>query len=133
MKTIKWIIGIIALLLLGAIGGGNAWADRRHAHAGAHVGVVIGPYWGPWYYPPPAYYYPPSHYYPPYYPPVVVERPLPQVYIEQPQAPAASTAPPAAAPTNYWYYCATAKAYYPYVKECASGWQKVLPQPAGQP
>ncbi|MHB1592136.1 MAG: hypothetical protein ACYCTW_11480 [Sulfuricella sp.] len=122
MKTIKLII---ALLLLGAAGMGNAWAD----HWGhAHFGVRIGSYWGPWYSPPP-------YYYPPYYPPVVVERPAPQVYIEQQPAPAAPEAPaaPAAAPANYWYYCSAAKGYYPYVRECPSGWQKVLPPPPGQP
>lgn len=117
MKMIKFII---ALLLLGTAGVGNAWADRGHVQ----FDVMIGPYWGPWYYPPPRYYYPP---YPAYYP-----APAPQVYIEQP--PAQSVPPvPDAAVSNYWYYCATPKGYYPYVKECPSGWQKVLPQPPGQP
>ena len=120
---------IIALLLLGAGGVGNAWADRGYGHDHGHVrfGVVIGPYWGgPWNYPPP-YYYPPSY----YYPPVVVQQQAPQVYIEQPQAPAAPLppAPVAAAPASYWYYCAAGRGYYPYVKECPGGWQKVLPQP----
>ncbi len=128
MKNVKWII---ALLLLGAGGVGNAWADHYghgHGHGDVRFGVMIGPYWGgPWYYPPPSYYYPP------YYAPVVVERQVPQVYIEQQPAPAeAPPAPVAAAPANYWYYCAAAKGYYPYVKECPSGWQKVSPQPAGQ-
>ncbi|MBK7768626.1 MAG: hypothetical protein IPI44_22875 [Sulfuritalea sp.] len=138
---------IIALLLLGTCGVGNVWADPRGGghrggyrggHGGGHVsfGVMIGsPYWGgPWFYPPPAYYHPP--YYPPYYPQVVVERQAPQVYIEQqvaPAAPPAPASPVAAAPANYWYYCATAKGYYPYVSECPSGWQRVLPQPQGQP
>ncbi|MCX7161854.1 MAG: hypothetical protein WCI19_12515 [Betaproteobacteria bacterium] len=124
MKQIKLMI---ALLLLAAGSVGNAWADH-----GGHVrfGVMIGPYWGgPWHYPPPAYYYPP------YYPQVVV--PAPQVYIEQQAAPAAvppaPAAPVAAAPANYWYYCAAAKGYYPYVRECPGGWQRVAPQPPGQP
>lgn len=120
MKSIKLAI---ALLLLGVAGVGTAWADHGHHHA--RFGVVIGPYWGPSYYP----YYPP---YPYYYPPVVVERPAPQVYIEQ-QPAQAPAAPVIAAPLNYWYYCAAAQGYYPYVKECRSGWQKVLPQPPGQP
>lgn len=119
MKTIKWVVAFLALATLGTTA---AWADH-HGHV--HFGVVIGgPYWGPWGYPPPPYYY-----YPPYYPPVVVQQPAP-VYIEQ--APPAVVAPaPAAAPApqNFWYYCAAAKGYYPYVKECPSGWQKVLPQP----
>lgn len=123
---------IIALLLLGAVGAGNAWADRGHGHGRGHgrvqFGVMIGPYWGaPWHYPPP--------YYSGYYPQVVVRPQAPQVYIEQEPAPAAPLppAPAAAAPANYWYYCAAARGYYPYVKECPSGWQKVLPQPSGQP
>jgi hypothetical protein len=112
---------VIALLLLGTAGVGSAWAD----HGRAHFGVFIGPAWGPVYYPPPYYYYPP------YYPQVVIERPAPpQVYIEQSPAVAA----PAPAPqTNYWYYCSATKAYYPYVRECPSGWQRVSPQPPGQP
>lgn len=123
MKTIKLII---VCLLLGTIGIGNAWADRDRHSRHSHFGVFIGPYWGP------SYYQPFPYYYPPYYPPLVVERPAPQVYIEQPQAVAA---PPASAPasTNYWYYCAATNSYYPYVRECASGWQKVSPQPPGQP
>jgi hypothetical protein len=124
----KRITIIAALLLLGAGGVGTAWADRGHVR----FGITIGPYWGgPWHYPPPVYYYPP--YYAPYYAPVVVQPPAPQVYIEQPQVPAAPPAPIAAAPVSYWYYCAAAKGYYPYVRECPSGWQRVLPRPQGQP
>jgi hypothetical protein len=32
---------------------------------------------------------------------------------------------------GYWYYCPGAKAYYPYVKHCAEGWQRVSPTPPG--
>ena len=121
MKSIKLAI---AFLLLCLVGVGSAMADRGPR---AGFSVVIGPYWGPWYYPPPPYYYPPY-----YYPPVVVERAAPPVYVEQ--QPAAAPAAPAPAPqeNSYWYYCGAAKGYYPYVKECPGGWQKVLPQPPGQ-
>lgn len=119
MKTLKLII---VCLLLGVCGAGNVWADGgRHGGHGAHIGVFIGPYWGP------SYYAPFPYYYPPYYAPLVVERPAPQVYIEQQAAP-----PPAASAPNYWYYCAATRAYYPYVKECSGGWQRVSPQPPGQ-
>lgn len=122
MKSSKWVI---ALLLLGLAGSGNVWADRGHRGHG-HFGVVIGPIWGPWWYPPP-----PTYYYPPYYPPIVVERVAPPpVYIERQAAPPAAAA---ISPSNYWYYCDAAKGYYPYVKECPSGWQRVSPQPTGQP
>ena len=124
MKLIKLII---ALLLLGVAGAGNAWADHRHHSS---FGIVIGPYWGS------PYYSPYPYYYPPYYPPVVIERQAP-VYIEQQPAPVAAppapAVPVAAAPLNYWYYCAAAQGYYPYVKECRGGWQKVLPQPPSKP
>lgn len=122
MKMIKLMI---LCLLLGVAGMGNAWADRgRHTQ----FGVVIGPYWGPSYYSPFPHYYPP--YYPYSYPPVVIERQAPPVYIEQSPAP---PAPAAVAPINYWYYCGATNSYYPYVRECRGGWQKVLPQPPGQP
>ena len=118
MKVIKLLI---ALVLLGMAGVGTAWADRGHGH----FGVMIDIPWGPWYYPPP-------YYYPPYYPPVVMQPQQPQVYIEQQQVPVAP-APSAGSPSNFWYYCAAAKSYYPYVKDCPGGWQKVSPQPQNQP
>ena len=46
------------------------------------------------------------------------------VYAEQSHA--ASASAPA---SNYWYYCSNPQGYYPYVKECPAGWQKVAPQP----
>jgi hypothetical protein len=30
-----------------------------------------------------------------------------------------------------WYYCEQERGYYPYVKECPAGWQRVAPQPGG--
>ena len=30
---------------------------------------------------------------------------------------------------GYWYYCPDSKSYYPYVKECASKWERVPPTP----
>jgi len=113
--------------LLGLGGVGSAWADHGSR---VHFGVVVGPAWGPGWYGPAPYYYPP------YYPPVVIERMPPPVYIEQSAPQPAVAVPPAAVappPPNYWYYCEAAKAYYPYVKECPAGWQRVAPKPAGQP
>ena len=31
-------------------------------------------------------------------------------------------------PASSWYYCNDTKAYYPYVRECPSGWLQVVPQ-----
>lgn len=93
------------LLMLAA---GGAWAHGPRVVVGIGAPMYWDPFWGPWWYRPPAVYVPP---------PVVVQPP-PPVYVEQ-----------AEAPQNYWYYCRSGKGYYPYVKECPDGWQKVLPQP----
>lgn len=90
---------------------------EAHGRSRVVVGVGFGyPYWGwgpwsPWWYPPPAYY-PPA---------VVVRQPEPVTYIEQSQA---------NEPSGWWYYCDASQGYYPYVKECPSGWQRVAPAPS---
>lgn len=116
----KTILRILALVLLSLSLNGIAWADRGHSHGHGHghghvrFGVTVDPFWGwPWYYPP--YYYPPA------YPPLVAVPASPPVYVEQGDTPAA--------PGAYWYYCSEAQGYYPYVKACPGGWQKVAPQP----
>ncbi|HTY02883.1 MAG TPA: hypothetical protein VMC81_04055 [Rhodocyclaceae bacterium] len=107
MRAMTKLLIVLAAL---AAASTSAWADHGHFR----FGVTIGPYWGPW-------YYPPSY----YYPPVVVEQS--PVYVQQ--QPVVEAAPP----TSYWYFCRASNAYYPYVKECAAGWEKVLAKPAGQP
>jgi len=123
----KFVKPLLALgLLAAALGGSNAWADHYHGRVG--VGVVIGGpgYWG---YPSP-YYYPP---YPPYpysyapVAPVVVAPAAPPVYIEQGQPQQSEQQP-----TNDWFYCRKPDGYYPYVKECPGGWQRVAPHPPSE-
>jgi hypothetical protein len=50
-----------------------------------------------------------------------------------PAAPAPQAAPPASAPAQSsgatWYYCDSARAYYPYVSECKDGWRPVPATP----
>ena len=29
---------------------------------------------------------------------------------------------------GYWYYCGSARAYYPYVGACPEGWTPVVPR-----
>lgn len=124
MKAKKLLFVLVALLIAGA---GNAWA---HGRVYGSVGVYVGPgaYWGSAY--PRPYYYPGLYPYAyPYYDPapVIVVPSAPPVYIEQ-QDPVVEK--PQNADRQYWYYCSGSKKYYPYVKECPGGWQKVLPQPA---
>jgi len=51
----------------------------------------------------------------------------PANYTEAPPAPAAQAPqPPGSAPqAGVWYYCDSAKAYYPYVSACKEGWRQV--------
>ncbi len=87
---------------------GGHWVHERHLGR-------LGWWWvvgGAWYfYAAPVYPYPN-----PYVPPVI----------------AATPQPPEAAP-QYWYYCGSSRAYYPYVTSCPEGWMQVVPQPAPAP
>lgn len=129
MKKIMCLILIVLVFVPAITLPGNAdgavVVRGGHWHGGWHGGwrggAWVGPGWGwgwggPWWgYP--AYPY----YYPNYYstPPVVMEQ-QPQTYVE----PA-----PQREEQYYWYYCGNPKGYYPYVKRCPDGWQRVLPSP----
>jgi outer membrane protein OmpA-like peptidoglycan-associated protein len=95
-RTFK--IAVLALALLG----------MPLAASAARVYVGVGPYYG-WGWP--GYYYP-GYYGPGYYPPPAVVYAPPAVTVQQ-------------APAAYWYYCPPARAYFPYVRECPTGWQAV--------
>ena len=116
-------------------GGGGGWHHHpsvvfsNHVFVGSRVFVghrpccfgprfffgvgVAAPLFYPYSY---AYPYP----YPVYLPPVVVES-SPPVYVQQGPQP------------QYWYYCQSSQAYYPYVKECPGGWLQVVPQSSPPP
>ena len=120
--------GATDAMAAGGHGGGHGYHGGHYSHGyshgygrvGAFVGgaIVAGALLSPWYY---------SPYYVASYPTVVeVSPPAPMVYIEQSQA----VAPAASDAGNWWYFCNDTRAYYPYVKECASPWQRVSPTPA---
>ena len=116
IKTIRWqwlvTLGIVGVLLVMSPVPGYAW-HRGRVFIRPSIVVPLGPYWGPYYWPP----YP-------YYPPVVVTPP-PQVYVQpDPQTP--NSLPPASA---YWYYCEDPQGYYPQVQQCSGDWQPVAPTP----
>lgn len=95
--------------------GNDRWREGHWVH-GLHDGG-----WGWWWVLADGwYFYPqPIYPYPAYVPPVVVQ-PEPRTTVPQPS-------------TAYWYYCGSSHAYYPYVKSCSSGWQRVPTTPSGNP
>jgi hypothetical protein len=150
MRTLKAVLVALvvafgcAALTEPAIAGGR---HGGHGHGHAHYSVGIwgpgywGGYWGPGYWGRgywPGYwggYWGPGYWgggYWGYAPPAVAVVPQePRVYIERDEAQA-----PAAAPQGngqWWYWCASSSAYYPYVSTCSEGWQRVPPQPAQAP
>jgi len=111
-------------LARGGHGGGGGHFRGGHVggfHSGARIGIIVGaPLLAPWYaYAPLPYYYD--------YPPVYALPTAPPAHYEQMPA---QTAP--AQQPSFWYYCSSSKSYYPYVKECPEGWQRVAPKPPPQ-
>jgi len=123
------LLKIITMLLIVVAGASVTESAVAQRHGGARIGLGITfgfPLYAPGYYAPLPYYYPAPYYYPPwpyYYSPILP--PAPQAYIEQ----GGSQASPDQPQGYWWYYCQDSKAYYPYVKECPGGWQRVSPQP----
>lgn len=123
MKWLKprFIVVLLLTLLITGVawangGRGGGWGHggghwHGHGHGPAHVGVVVGVPWGyGWYYPPSIYPYGPAY-----------AMASPGYYIDQGNYPQSEQ--------GWWYYCASAQGYYPYVNACPEGWQRVTPQP----
>jgi hypothetical protein len=125
MKRLTLILA--SLLLAPALLAWSAPADARGRwRSGFYLNFVV-----PW----PSYYYWGPHYgyyggYPySYYPsPVIVEREGPITYVERSDTEGSSESAQSAAAPIWWYWCAGEQRYYPYVRECPSGWQRVPPQ-----
>ena len=116
-KTIRISLAVVAVLMMTAVSGeayrGGGWHGGGWGW-GPAVGLGLGlGLWGLTY---PYYGYP---YYP--YAAPVVQVPPEGVYVQP--APQQSVEP------TYWYYCRGPEGYYPYVKQCPSGWMKVVPSP----
>ncbi len=135
------IVGFAVIVVVSSVLAAGAWAqprggrherawqgDIRHFHErdfarwrggrwfqGHHNGHL-----GWWWIVAGAYYWYPRAIYPypdPYTPPVVIVQP-----------PAAAAPAPAQPSSGTWYYCDSAKGYYPYVAECPGGWRAVSAQ-----
>lgn len=131
MKRCRLIL--LCTLFAGASGtvfahsGGYGHHGHHHGRSRTHVGVVISPSIGwSWHYPGayayPTYAYPPYYY--PYSAPVVVVPSAPTTYIQQ-----APPEEPIPAASDWYYYCRKPEGYYPYVRQCPGGWQRIPTQP----
>lgn len=120
MKPLK--IAAVVAVAAGLLAASPAFAGGRHHHGprvtfGFHFGAPLYHH----YYHPAYYYGPPAVVY--QSAPVVVQAP-PQVYTERSDA-----AAPASEAQQFWHYCSSARGYYPYVKECPGGWERVPAAP----
>ena len=147
MKTSRAVLAILFGLALGAVsvtasaagyygggghyggghyGGGYYRGGYGHYHGyygGPRVSFgFYGPWWGPGYWGP-GYYGGYGYGWGGYAPPVVVVPSEPSVYVERDAGGNAGNQ------QQWWYWCPSAKGYYPYVSTCAEGWQRVAPQP----
>lgn len=124
MQRLRVMVGVAVLAAV--LVPGLAAADRGGRHRGASIGLFMGApiYWG---WPGPYYVYPPPPYtvfpqyapYPPYYAYPPRERETPPVYIEREREGRES---------GYWYYCRHPEGFYPDVKDCPDGWERVAPR-----
>jgi hypothetical protein len=119
MKVMTRTVLAAVLVVAAMMASGTALAHGGRVSVGVGFGFGFPGYWG---YPGP--YYPAAYpyYYDPYYYPAYGYPAVPTTYVEQ-------AAPPAQPQAQWWYYCSQAGAYYPYVRECAGGWQRVAPTP----
>jgi hypothetical protein len=124
-RTMVCGLAAVMLVILGAVGGAEAWDRGVHGRPVVRGAVVVGPRgwrpgWGPYrWWGPRVFVAPPL---------VVAPAPLvvvpPPVVAAPPLAAVGPQTPPAA-----WYYCADSNAYYPSVTQCPSGWVAVAPTP----
>lgn len=118
-------IAAVALSCIAVATPASAHGYRSNVRFGFYFGAPVYPWYYPHAYYPYPYYYQPS--------PVVVVPAAPTTYIEQQQPQQQpQVQAPAAAPSNYWHFCAESNAYYPYVQQCAGAWQRVSPTPPGR-
>lgn len=134
-RSLVLIVGLIvitAILISGAPvmaggghGGGWGWG---YFGLGLATGALLSyPYYYQPYYP----YYPYYSYYPYAYAPAyrtsptVIYREREPAYAEPDRARYSSR--------NTWYYCKESNAYYPYVRNCPGGWEKVPTVPPSEP
>lgn len=136
---------LLAVFAAGTMAAAPAWADRGYGHGG------YGHFWGPFGFlvgtavlysalQPRTVYYEPQVTYVPSGPVPTVIQPYyaEQSYASPPAAPAPPPPPGGSSVStlgmpgsHWWYFCQNPNGYYPYVRECQTGWEKVSPTPLG--
>jgi hypothetical protein len=131
-------VSFIVLAVLLVIAEPSSGQRRRPSPRGRPPGRVlvnVGPFWGrpqPWpyvVYAPPPVIVQPSPIFVQQQPQVIVQQP-PPVIVQQPSSPAPPQESSAAESHEYWYFCPSARAYYPTVSDCPDPWIRVPPRPA---
>ncbi len=147
MKSKLKLATVLLVLVFAAVAGGSATARGGHgggghwggghggySHGGGHghgfgYGVGLGialsvPLYALGYYSNPYYSYPAYAYPEPAY-----SYPAPAVAASGAYTAQGYPQAQAAAPQQDWYFCPNSNAYYPYVRECPGGWQRVPSTP----
>ena len=138
---------MLAILAGASLAAAPAWADRGHGH-----GHGDGYFWGPFAglllgsaivysaTQPRTVYYGPQVTYVPYGTVTTLTQPYysEQAYItpsmvSMPPPPQGGSQVSALGMPggDWWYFCKDPNGYYPYVRECKTGWEKVSPTPPG--
>ena len=117
----------------GGHGGGHGWHGDGYWYGGwgwpyFGLGVAAGailsyPYYSYPYYPYYSYPYYDPYVYAPAYSPRVIYRQRGDAYTDEEGYSEPATTRSSSGGT--WYYCRQSNAYYPYVKRCSGGWEKV--------
>jgi hypothetical protein len=105
---------------------GGGWHGGGPRWWGLGLGLSLG--WDAAYFGNPYFDYPYPEYYYPYSQSTVIVEPS-----SLPMSPQGTTvvAPPNSPSTSNWYYCDSAKGYYPYVTQCPEPWRMVPAVPPG--
>lgn len=85
--------------------------NANSTHLGALGGGVVSPIWDPNFW---------SNY----------DHPKPKFDPSADSTTSPATVPHTPVQTSTWFYCPKSRVYYPYVRECTSGWQQVSPRPS---
>lgn len=126
---------ILAMFAAVSLGATPAWADRGQGHGHGWgwgpAGFLLGSVLLYEAFQPRVYYAPQIVYAPPAYAPVAQPYYVQGYASPEAVSPSLAQGPSVDAGAGWWYFCRNPSGYYPYVKQCNSGWEKISPVPPG--